>query len=46
LQQLGSLTLTPEQQKMVDDLKKIIQTALGNKAATDGASAVQGLLNK
>jgi hypothetical protein len=46
LQQLGGMTLSPEQQKLVDDLKKTIQTALGNKAATDGAGAVQNLLNK
>ena len=44
LQQLGSLALTPEQQKLVDDLKEQIKKGLA--AATDGASAVGNLLKK
>ncbi|MHB1305727.1 MAG: hypothetical protein ACYDC1_13440 [Limisphaerales bacterium] len=47
---LGSLKLTPEQQKVVDDLKAQIQrlmTDSATKAATDGAAgAVGGLLDK
>ena len=46
LKELGSLSLSPEQQKVVDDLKKTIQTALGTGGATNGATAIQGLLNK
>jgi hypothetical protein len=46
LQSLSGLTLSAEQQKLVDDLKKTIQTALGTKAATDGASAAGDLLKK
>ena len=46
LQSLSGLTLSTEQQKLVDDLKQTIQTALGSKAATDGANAVGNLLKK
>ena len=46
LKQLGNLSLSPEQQKAVDDLKKAIQSALSTSAATNGATAIQGLLNK
>jgi ElaB/YqjD/DUF883 family membrane-anchored ribosome-binding protein len=46
LKQLGNLSLSPEQQKAVDDLKKAIQNALGAQATTNGINAVQGLLNK
>ena len=46
LKELGSLSLSPEQQKVVDDLKKTIQNALGSSATTNGATAIQGLLNK
>jgi len=46
LKELGNLSLSPEQQKAVDDLKKAIQNALGTQAATNGINAVQGLLNK
>lgn len=42
LQELANLKLTPEQQKVVDDLKAIVQ----KKLADQGISAVGGLLNK
>jgi hypothetical protein len=42
LQQLSSIQLTPDQQKMVDDLKTVIQTKLG----AAGASSLGGLLGK
>jgi len=45
LKQLGNLSLSPEQQKAVDDLKKSIQTALGS-SATNGPAAINSLLNK
>jgi len=46
LQQLAALKLTPEQQKLVDDLKGQLQKALAGKATTEGASAVGNLLKK
>jgi hypothetical protein len=42
LSQLASLKLTPEQQKLVDDLKAKIQSALTKGAASDAASALGG----
>ena len=44
VQQLSSLKLTPEQQKLVDDLKTTIQKALAKQATTEGAKAVGDLL--
>jgi len=46
IEELTGYKLTPEQQKLVDALKEQIQKALASKAATDGASAVGGLLPK
>jgi len=46
LQQLSSLKLTDEQQKLVDTLKEQIQKALASKATGEGASAVGNLLKK
>jgi hypothetical protein len=44
LKQLANLKLTPEQQKLVDDLKAQIQSALAKSATTDPASAPGGAL--
>jgi len=44
VQQLSSLKLTPEQQKLVDDLKAKIQAALAKATAPDAASAVGNVL--
>lgn len=42
LQQLASVQVTPEQQKLVDDLKAQIQTALAKKTASDALGGVLG----
>jgi outer membrane PBP1 activator LpoA protein len=44
LSQLASMKLTPDQQKLVDDLKGQIQAALGKTTAGDAASALGGAL--
>lgn len=43
---LAGMTLSEEQQKMVDSLKQQIQKALAGKATESGASAVGNLLGK
>lgn len=45
LQQLAALKLTPEQQKLVEDLKATIQQALAKQATSEGVKAVGGLLD-
>lgn len=46
LQSLSGLKLTPEQEKIVTDLKAQIQKLMAAKATTDGANAVGNLLQK
>jgi len=47
LKEIGNLSLSPEQQKAADDLKKAIQTAFGmSTATTNGGNAIPGLPNK
>jgi len=42
LKQLSDLSLTPEQQKAVDDLKRTIQAALSNSATTNAINSLFG----
>jgi hypothetical protein len=44
LSKLANLKLTPEQQKLVDDLKAQIQSALAKAAASEASSALGGVL--
>lgn len=44
LNQLTNFKLTPDQQKMVDDLKAQIQAALAKLGGTNAASALGGIL--
>jgi len=44
LQGLAGMSLTAEQQKVVDDLKKVIQEALAKKATSEATSAVTNIL--
>jgi hypothetical protein len=44
LQQVATLKLTPEQQKLVDDLKTAIKNAMAKEATTEGTKAVGDLL--
>jgi len=46
VQQLSTMKLTPEQEKLVASLKEQIQKAMASKTTTDGANAVGGMLNK
>jgi ElaB/YqjD/DUF883 family membrane-anchored ribosome-binding protein len=44
LQQISSLKLTPEQQKLYDDLKAQVQKALASQATQDATKAVGNIL--
>ncbi len=44
LNQLGNFKLTPDQQKVVDDLKAQVQAALAKLGGTNAASALGGIL--
>jgi hypothetical protein len=46
LKQLSSLTLTPEQQKTVDDLKAQLQKVMSNQVVTNAASTLNNWLKK
>lgn len=44
LNQLANVELTPEQQRLVDDLKATVQKALESKAAAEGTKAIGNML--
>jgi outer membrane PBP1 activator LpoA protein len=44
LQKLADLELTPEQQKMLDNLKATIQKAMESGAVKEGAKAIGGMM--
>lgn len=46
LKQLSNSKLTPDQEKMVNDLKTQIQTLMSNQLSTNAASAIGGFLKK
>jgi len=46
LKELGALKLTPEQQKVVDDLKAQIESALQAQATSEATKSVGGMLGK
>ena len=46
IKQLSALKLTPEQQKIVDDLKVLVQKNLAASATDEAGKAVGGLLGK
>lgn len=46
LKELAALKLTPDQQKLVDDLKAQIQKAIAAQATPDATNAAGGLLGK
>ena len=46
LKQLSSVKLTPEQQKVVDDLKAQLQKMMANQAASDATKAAGDLFKK
>jgi len=46
LKQLSNLSLTPEQQKTVNDLKAQLEKIMSSQVVTNAASALNGLLKK
>jgi hypothetical protein len=46
INQLGTMTLSAEQQKLVDDLKTQIQNLMSSQTVSNATSAVGGLLGK
>jgi len=46
VQELASMKLTPEQQKIVDDLKALIQQKMADQATSEGAKAAGEMLGK